>query len=182
MLCDRCKKNEATVHIKEFHNGKCTDTHLCAQCAENSEAANSLPGIGFNLAEVLMNVNKLAGKLAEEAAQPTESPVCPVCHWDLEKIRRNDGKMGCPACYHTFDALIKKAVSHVQRGSLHLGKRPGGVKADSPAVKRNELESLQRELKNLIAREEYEAAALCRDRINLLKTELDSMEECGGRP
>ena len=22
MLCDRCKKNEATVHIKEIHEGK----------------------------------------------------------------------------------------------------------------------------------------------------------------
>ena len=21
MLCDKCKKNEATVHIKEIHNG-----------------------------------------------------------------------------------------------------------------------------------------------------------------
>ena len=32
MLCDACKKNEATYHtIKQF-NGIKTETHLCADC------------------------------------------------------------------------------------------------------------------------------------------------------
>lgn len=178
MLCDRCKKNEATVHIKEFHNGKCTNLHLCQECAAKDESAGSLPGIGFNLAEVLMNVNKLAGKLAGDDRQQPQppSPVCPACGWDLEKIRKNDGKMGCPECYRTFDPLIKKAISHVQHGSLHLGKRPRGVRAGSPAARRGELEALKKELQTLIAREEYEAAALCRDRINMLRQELDSAD------
>ena len=177
MLCDKCKKNEATVHIKEFHNGKCKDFHLCNECASAGETDQTLPGIGFNLAEVLFNVNKIAEKInPEKSESPAETQVCPICSWTAEKIRKNDGKVGCPTCYQTFDKLIKQAISQVQRGSLHLGKRPRGAKGDSPAVKRSELESLKKELQNLIAREEYEAAAICRDRINLLKAELDLLE------
>lgn len=176
MLCDKCKKNEATVHIKEFHNGKCKDLHLCSECSAG-EVDQALPGFGFNLAEVLFNVNKIAEKInPEKNTDPEETLVCPVCSWTAEKIRKNDGKVGCPACYQTFDRLIRQAVAQVQRGSLHLGKRPRGVKEDSPAVKRSELELLKKELQNLIAREEYEAAAICRDRINLLKAELDALE------
>ena len=176
MLCDKCKKNEATVHIKEFHNGKCTNFHLCEQCAKESGQDVNIPGIGFNLAEVLLNVNKLSEDIHAGSDREKNEVFCPVCHWTTAKIRQNDGKVGCPACYHTFDKLIKEAVSQVQRGSLHLGKRPRNSKHDSPALKRNELESLKKELQELIAREEYEAAAVCRDRINIVKAELSGME------
>ena len=33
MLCDNCKKNEATIHIKEVHDGKVVASNLCADCA-----------------------------------------------------------------------------------------------------------------------------------------------------
>ena len=175
MLCDKCKQNEATVHIKEFHNGKCTVTNLCAQCANSAKVDGAIPGIGFNLAEAILNFSKMTQEITAE--HKADSPVCPVCGWNTEKIRNNDGKVGCPECYRTFGKLIKDAVSQVQRGSIHLGKRPGGTSANSPALKRNELEHLKKELRQLVAREEYEAAAICRDRINALKAELDDIED-----
>lgn len=179
MLCDRCKKNEATVHIKEFINGKCTNFHLCSQCASEVENAGGLPGIGFNLAEVLLNVNKIAEHMPHDEhqgnAEKNSSMICPVCNWSLDDLKKYDGRLGCPACYKTFGQLIKKAVSQMQRGGIHLGKRPRGINADSPAVKKCELESLQKELKKLIAGEEYEAAALCRDRINALRAEINNL-------
>ena len=178
MLCDKCKKNEATVHIKEFHNGKCTNINLCKECAQNAENSAVIPEIGFNLAEVIFNVGKLADKLSGSAPRSADKQqiVCPVCSWTTEKIRQHDGKLGCPTCYQTFEKLIKDAVSQVQHGVLHLGKRPGKKLDDSPAMKRSELESLKKELQTLISGEEYEAAAICRDRINLLKAELDALE------
>ena len=47
----------------------------------------------------------------------------------------------------------------------------------SPALKRRELEDLKKELQKLISAEEYEAAAICRDRINMLQQELDNITE-----
>ena len=37
MLCDNCKKNEATIHIKEVHDGKVVASNLCADCAREKE-------------------------------------------------------------------------------------------------------------------------------------------------
>ena len=37
MLCDNCKKNEATIHIKEVHDGKITTSNLCGDCAKAKE-------------------------------------------------------------------------------------------------------------------------------------------------
>jgi protein arginine kinase activator len=36
MLCERCKKNEANVHISKNINGKATELHLCESCARES--------------------------------------------------------------------------------------------------------------------------------------------------
>ena len=177
MLCDKCKKNEATVHIKEFHNNQCTDLHLCSECAAKHGPSELLSGLGFNLADVLMNVDQIASKLKSSSGKKEDSLVCPICGWTPEKIAKNDGKLGCPECYTTFADMIKNAINQVQRGSIHLGKRPHGTASDSPAIKRGELEKLKKELQKLIAAEEYEAAAVCRDRINAVKAELAAAGE-----
>lgn len=177
MLCDKCKKNEATVHIKEFHNNKCTDLHLCNECAGKHAPAELLSGLGFNLADVLMNVDKIATHLNSANGEKKETLICPVCKWSTEKIAKNDGKLGCPECYKTFSGLVKNAIAQVQKGSFHLGKRPRGVEKASPTLKRRELEDLKKELQKLISAEEYEAAAICRDRINMLQQELDNITE-----
>lgn len=36
MLCERCKKNEANVHVSKNINGKATELHLCENCARES--------------------------------------------------------------------------------------------------------------------------------------------------
>ena len=58
MLCDVCKKREATIHIKEVKDGKCISTNLCPECAREKELAGGLGAFGFNLAEVIFNVGK----------------------------------------------------------------------------------------------------------------------------
>jgi len=36
MLCERCKKNEANVHISKNINGKAAELHMCEKCARES--------------------------------------------------------------------------------------------------------------------------------------------------
>ena len=45
MICDECKKNDATVHLTNIVNGKKTERHLCADCAaKHNIQASALPG------------------------------------------------------------------------------------------------------------------------------------------
>lgn len=198
MLCEVCHQNEATIHIKEVRDGKVISHDLCASCAKLKESQGELGVLGFNLAEVLFNLGKLAPPAAErqgknaagsadrrrasEAAQEQKSddeaealPPCPACGWTAERLCEST-LLGCPECYHAFAPLIGRAVERFQRGEFHLGKRPGAAAAGKTA-RLAEIAKLKRELARLVGREEYEAAAVCRDRINALRASLDEDAE-----
>lgn len=175
MLCDNCKKNEATVHIKEFHNGQCETHHLCAECASKKEQQGELGSLGFKLSEILFNPEKLDKFIHEKnEAAPDSIAVCPQCSWTTAKIRESSGKVGCPECYKVFAPILAEAFSKVQHGTLHLGKHPI-AKDDNTGNLRQELKRLQTELARSVAAEEYENAAVCRDRINAIKKQLEEL-------
>ena len=176
MLCDVCKKNEATIHIKEMHGGETHTANLCAACASEKEKNGELSALGFNLAEMLCNL----GKISSSAKPPQEAPagaatVCPKCGWTIDKVRNFGGRLGCPHCYTTFAPMLAEAIKNVHRGSVHLGKRPQSVPQDGRAALEAELDNRRHELDALVKREEYEEAAVCRDRINQLKSQLEGL-------
>jgi len=176
MLCDICKKNEATIHIKEIHDGKVHLANLCAACAAEKEKSGELSTLGFKLAEMLCNLGKISAGVHFPPEDPSEpETVCPKCGWTLQKVRAFGGRLGCPDCYAAFAPLLSEAIHNVHRGSVHLGKRPQSVPQDGRAALEAELENRHRELDALIKREEYEEAAVCRDRINQLKAELEKL-------
>ncbi len=176
MLCEMCKKNEATVHVKEFRDNEVHFLHLCMECAAKKEKESGLQALGFNLAEVLFNIGQSIEKAAEakaEKAKPASSKItCPSCGWTSSKIQQTGGRLGCGNCYKTFANLIQDALDRVQYGSVHLGKRPCHHPESTTLALKFELEKHQQELAELIKREEYEAAAVCRDKILQLKAEL----------
>ncbi|MBO5899938.1 MAG: hypothetical protein J6Q80_04310, partial [Lentisphaeria bacterium] len=71
MLCDICKKNEATIHIKEMHNNKWTSINLCAECAKKSEEVGSGPA-GMDLAQMFLELGKAVQ--AKQQSQSAEAP------------------------------------------------------------------------------------------------------------
>lgn len=183
MLCDVCKKREATIHIKEVKDGKCISTNLCPECAREKELAGGLGAFGFNLAEVIFNVGKTPEN--KQPAAPAESKenkpkiLCPHCGWSLSKMRKSGGKMGCPECYTVFEKWVNMALEQVQRGKVHVGKRPL-AREKSLAAYKLELDKLQLDLAKAVSAEEYEKAAQFRDRINALKAEMESKKSGEG--
>jgi len=188
MLCDRCKKKEATIHVKKVSNGKVESLHLCADCAREKEEQGVLGALGFNLAEVLFNIGEMAKPHAEEDSSPGEKDpgpgiTCPVCGWTMEKLQSSHGRLGCPECYRAFAPIISEALNRIQRGEMHIGKRPD--KTDpllNAAALRIEITRTRKKLAELVRREEYEKAAVCRDRLNALNEKLKSLDPAGEKP
>ena len=183
MLCDKCKKKEATIHVKKVSGGKIESMHLCADCAKEKEDKGVLGALGFNLAEVLFNIGEF-GKLSPDAVPEQSENIsdtgvsCPACSWNMEKLQRFNGKLGCPECYHTFASMLSHALKQVHKGQCHLGKHPlDGTPGNSRAKLNAEIKQLQKELAILVSREEYEDAAVCRDRINALKHNLEQLTD-----
>ena len=185
MLCDVCKKREATIHIKEVRNGKVISTNLCPECAKEKELAGGLGAFGFNLAEVIFNVGKGGEPEAEAAPEEKKEKgpalVCPVCNWNLSKMRKSGGKLGCSRCYTVFSKWVDKAAEQMQRGKVHVGRRPVSSVRTAASLQM-EIDKLQLELVAAVSAEAYEKAARFRDRINLLKEELNALtDNTGGK-
>ncbi|MDD5698969.1 MAG: UvrB/UvrC motif-containing protein [Victivallaceae bacterium] len=184
MLCDICKQHEATIHIQEIIKGVKKTMHLCSECAmKKSQNDPSFDFGGFNLAEMLYNISASqngmpAPQLPEPDTQAEATPdlQCPQCKWTLTVLRRT-GRVGCPECYQVFREVIASALENMHRGKLHVGKKPGVKGTDASSNLMLELMNLQKELDEVIQREEYEKAAQLRDRIKSLKAEMNSEEE-----
>jgi protein arginine kinase activator len=198
MLCDICKKNEATVHVKEIHDGKVISKNLCAECAQKQAAGlPKLGGIGLNIAEFLVNLGKLdaaaldgikSGNITPEelgkffnlngkAPEIKNGPVCPHCQWDLNKMRSSHGRLGCPKCYETFAETLEDIFEDIQRGSSHEGRRPVASNDDGVGSLKLELEKLNQQISQCIKDEEYEKAAILRDKIAAVKATLAKLED-----
>ena len=179
MLCDICKKNEATIHIKEMHNNKWTSINLCAECAKKSEEFGNGPA-GMDLAQMFLELGKAVQ--AKQQSQSAEAPEenssvddaaepCPVCSWKLSDIRKNNGKFGCPSCYTHFRDIAEQTFNAIQDGDTHVGK----TSEDNSHARRESFEYtlsvLEKKLAECVADEDYETAAQVRDSILKLKEE-----------
>ncbi len=179
MLCDICKKNEATIHIKEMHDNKWTSINLCAECAKknNLDASPDTPGV--DITQMLIGLGKALeaqGKknipTHQHSAKPENLPVmsnCPICDWSVADINKNHGKLGCPACYCHFGELLENSIAKIQKGTSHVGKNPLNAPQNEYARFQYTLAILEQTLAKHVAGEQYTEAAKVRDAIAGLK-------------
>ena len=191
MLCQNCHKNEATIHVQEIVNGHIKSFHLCEACAAKKNGGSEDPD-EFNLAEVLFDI---AGKVANAAvsssgkAEPDDDSktaaqpdvVCPKCGWTLRQFRKT-AYLGCPECYQVFSVLVDGMLKNIHRGVQHVGKIPVSAgreqcKNHEQLLLKREIDRLQGELEEKIRREEYESAAVLRDRIQELNRKIGESGE-----
>ncbi len=182
MLCERCKKNQATMRLTRVVNNKKSVINLCADCAR--ETGNQIPvameGIGSILSG-LMGLDTLWKTNQVQTAKTVKK--CPVCGMTQEQISR-EGKLGCSECYITFIDEMRPLLRKIHGNCLHHGSIPQDAEAkpvslpgDNEATGKvtetaqSELEVLQRQMKDAIARENFELAAAIRDKIKNIQEE-----------
>lgn len=153
MLCEKCGINHATTHIKTVVNGIAREYNLCSQCAsESGYATNSLTGM---LASMFGDISKYEGLVQETK--------CSVCGASFSDIAHS-GKVGCSECYNTFYNELLPYLKRVHGSTGHVGKIPN----NAPLVvkpKTKTIDDLRNELSRLVAEENYEQAAVIRDKI-----------------
>ncbi len=160
MKCEKCQKNEATVLYREIINGKETRLSLCPVCAGKLEEES-----GLSVKSLFSQ--SLFPELFPLKRQTEEAKKCPLCGCDVSHIRRT-GKVGCPECYSAFEAYLAPTLRRLHGGAAHRGRVPARLR--KIAEEKNELARLEGELKASIDREDYENAAVLRDKIRELKS------------
>ena len=133
MKCEICNEREASVQINQSINGVESEQYLCPQCAAAHQSHYSVgdfnqfftnPAFGKSwLGDLLGN----AGMLSHTMPQTTVNSAaarCPKCNWSFEDINKT-GLLGCPHCYEHFESSLKGLFQRIQRGSQHVGRKPG---------------------------------------------------------
>lgn len=200
MLCERCKIREANIQYTELINGVKTEHHFCTQCAREMDFGPyaAIFDSEFPLGKLLSGLLGIGEDQEEKKAQQI---VCPTCKTSYGEFIKNS-RFGCPDCYGVFDLLIGENIRKLQGNDTHKGKYPrfhyvkpgldqetealagadgSGLTAGDPGTSgeavdvQEQIRVLDARLHEAIAREEYEVAAQCRDKIKELK---EGIEKC----
>lgn len=187
MLCERCKIREANIQYTEVINGVRTEHHFCAQCAKEMDFGpySAIFEGDFPLVKLLSGL--LGGEFQVQRTGKQSQVVCPSCNTSYEEFIQNS-QFGCADCYSVFDPLIHDNIKQLQGSECHKGRRPkkretlpNTSQQEAAVVQavvedawsrdavQEELRSLDRRLKEAIRIEDYETAAICRDKIKELR-------------
>ena len=107
MLCDICKKTEATVHLTQIVDGKMLKVDLCESCAKEKGVQEAA---GFSLANLLVGLG--AGEESRVEATGAQCPVCGFTQADFKKT----GRLGCSACWEAFETSLASLLSWLSTG------------------------------------------------------------------
>lgn len=169
MLCQVCNERPANVHVTKVTNGARTELHLCQQCARERGELQVFAGPKFAFSNLIAGLLQSGNSFGSQVSIPGGArQVCSTCGLDYTEFM-NTGFLGCSECYGQFEALLKPIIGQIHGHTVHTGKAP--VRAGKAVRFRRELESLRADLKRLIGLEEYEQAALVRDRIRELEAQ-----------
>jgi protein arginine kinase activator len=159
MQCDICKKAEATVHLTQIVEGKMLKVDLCESCAKEKGVQEAA---GFSLADLLVGLGA-----AEEMKVESPGAQCPVCGFTQADFKKT-GRLGCSACWETFEAGLASLLKAMHKGNHHVGKVP--TKAMHTLALNGKIQELAEQLEKAVREEKYEDAAQIRDEIRELET------------
>ena len=165
MLCERCNKNKANIHLIKVIKGKRTGRWLCEKCAREFGE--------LQLTELLKDDNTSTIDMLNDIFDNDnniEEIVCKACGTTYKRFM-DKGLLGCSKCYKYFGIHLDLKIKDIQGENRHKGKIP--ERAGKTIRKNKNLQTLKEELRKAIVIEDYEEAAVIRDKIKILEKELN---------
>jgi protein arginine kinase activator len=159
MKCHHCD-NQATVHLTQILNGQMHKMDLCESCAQAKGVTNP-----ENL-----SISNLMDKVDMDTDNSGTAMVCESCGTTHQEFKKG-GRLGCEACYHVFRPVLDPLLDGMHAGTKHLGKIPSG--SASRVKFERSVDTLKTELKDAVEKEDYEKAALVRDKLKELESKAE---------
>ncbi len=158
-VCDAPEcSNPAVVHLTTVVDNKSTTSYLCKSCAQ-AKGISTDPAPAVDVSDFLAQLGEAGpAKATASAAEP-----CSFCEMTFDNFRES-GRLGCPHCYTSFGAGMRRLLKRIHGASRHAGKVY--LPADPAAADLGRrLDGLRRGLQRAIDAEDFERAAVLRDLI-----------------
>ena len=169
MLCTNCNKNQATVHLQQFINGKKIEIHLCQEC---TTAKLDHPAFA-SITETIFKgfLEQMQSKFASNPDMFNnltikQTVACQKCRMTYDEFK-SGGKIGCEACYSAFSKEVEALLKNVQGSIRHEGKVP--KRLGTEIISKRQTDDLRLRLKKAVEEENFEEAARLRDEIRALE-------------
>lgn len=161
MVCQRCKKKRASVHVVDVQDEKKSEIHLCDECAQKEGVTLKSQ---VSLADFLSGLIKTP--VTKEMARLAKLK-CPKCGINYLEFQ-SKGRFGCDNDYEVFAKLVGPLLEKIHGASSHVGKEPlaGGAQTSEKSIA---LTALKKKLATAVDEERYEEAARLRDEIRSLE-------------
>lgn len=170
MLCEICKKNQATVHYTKIINGKIEELNVCEECAANSGEFSFDNPFSFHK----LWTGLIEGFHDNKQKQSVDNLTCSFCGLDYSQFRKT-GKFGCSKCYEVFEDQLVPLFKGIHGHDKHEGKVP--IRANKKVANERKIEKLKARLNELVQKEAFEEAAKVRDQIRELEKSLGDNRE-----
>lgn len=169
MLCQHCKEREANNHYKSIINGKKEEGYFCDECAKQLGLEHLINPISLTFGSILGNFLGASSSVPTSLAGVQR---CPQCGSSYNEIV-SSGQVGCANCYDMFREFLIPSIENIHGKAVHNGK----VAKDATInvkVELSESEKLKKALANAIEKQDFELAAILRDKIKTLETKDDA--------
>jgi protein arginine kinase activator len=164
MKCDKCQKQEASVHVThKMECGKYVTVNLCTECAKT--VAQPYMDKGPSLVDMFGQMVNALKSIQENETLRIE---CPKCGWTWKKFMET-GKFGCPNDYEVFKMAIANVLKQLHGNIGHTGKMPPNRKSH---YSEEQIKILEEKMAEAVKKEHYELAAKLRDQIKILKDKM----------
>jgi protein arginine kinase activator len=173
MTCDICGKKKATVHLTEIVDEQMSEMHLCEECARQKSTQMEQQ---FGLADLLAGLSDTSKPSASKEGEKNGLK-CFRCGLPYEDFRKF-GRLGCGDCYTSFKEHLTGLLRKIHGSNKYLGKTPSKHQGKQAAalpegavalLPSEDLLDLKQQLHTAIAAEDFEKAAMIRDKIRILE-------------
>src|SRR6056297_1414591 len=126
MLCERCGKEEASVHLTRIINGEKEEIHLCEECAKKSSQLNTDEN---NLTFQSLLSGILNHNLSNQESSMFNNNnnytnlICDNCGMTYQEFTQH-GLFGCENCFNTFNEKLDSLFKKIHGNQRHTGKSP----------------------------------------------------------
>jgi protein arginine kinase activator len=130
MLCESCKKNQATKTYEQIKKGKRDVSYYCLECYH----------------KIFLDI--------DERENGEKSTVCPYCGTTAAELKKRN-LVGCAKCYETLQNHLLPVITKMQGSQAHTGKKPYETDTEKLARRRQELTAISEKYKK---EKDYESA------------------------